>query len=412
MQCENWENIKSLIEDIIDSGTYKFSKYIKYIDVKKKCKNIEIDKKYDKKYKAYKIMLINDMSDLEIKDSCKKNLLPDYVCINQINEMNKELFIEQFGIKDYNIKTYPNLTIDEVKNELNKIGKYINKPYEPKLDDNNNAVCCLADEKLKKWEYQELYDKLKNYDDKSTHGLNNGLKFNIKYATRIWMGYINDGNIRYILKIAEKTDTKILPLISYDINNKDSEKKHYIIEDSIVKYSIIKQEYENKMENPNNTDIYILPENYYWKSPDGWLFLHKKEKSNVESLKIRKPTTTIETPIVETPIVNLAQNEVEIQSIPLLNQEQTNNSDIIINSDIKLFVDICIKKTDKKRLRLGIVELHNKYKSWCKTNNKIILIKNKFKNELTKLGYKEEATKGIDLNNKLHKRGYNITLLN
>ena len=55
-----------------------------------------------------------------ILESCKKNLLPDYVCINQINEMNKELFIEQFGIKDYNIKTYPNLTIDEVKNKYPK----------------------------------------------------------------------------------------------------------------------------------------------------------------------------------------------------------------------------------------------------------------------------------------------------
>ena len=396
MKCENWEDIKNIIEDIIDNGEFKFSKYMKYIDVRKKRKNIQIQKKYDKKINGYKLILINNMTDIEIINFCKEKSLPEYVCVNEIKEMNKEIFIENYGIKDYIINTHYNLTINEVQHELNKIGR----TYKPKLDDNNKAVCCLADENLKIWIYDELYNIIKKYGDKSTHGLNNGIKSNNKYATRVWMGYNKDDNIRYILKIAEILDTKILPLISYDINNKDCEKKQYIVEDNIIKYSIIKKEYENKKEDPNILEKYILPETYYWKSPDGWLFLHKKDKSDIVSVKI-----------VNTKIKNKTSLQVIIPDTPVLNQEQTNNTEIIINSDVKTFVDIYIKRTENKRLRIGIAEIYNIYINWCKTSTKIKLIRNEFKNELTKLGYKEEVTKGIDINNKSHKKGYNLTLL-
>jgi len=38
MRCESWEEIKDLLESIIDNGDFKFGKYMKYIDVSKKRK--------------------------------------------------------------------------------------------------------------------------------------------------------------------------------------------------------------------------------------------------------------------------------------------------------------------------------------------------------------------------------------
>ena len=38
MKCNNWEDIKNLLENIIDSGQFKYGKYMKCIDVKKKRK--------------------------------------------------------------------------------------------------------------------------------------------------------------------------------------------------------------------------------------------------------------------------------------------------------------------------------------------------------------------------------------
>ena len=46
MDCECWEEIKDLLESIIDNGEFKFSKYMKYIDVSKKRKNLKQIKYY------------------------------------------------------------------------------------------------------------------------------------------------------------------------------------------------------------------------------------------------------------------------------------------------------------------------------------------------------------------------------
>ena len=393
MKCENWEAIKSLIEDVIDSGTYKFSKYIKYIYVKKKRKNIKIHKKYDKKYNAYKLILLNDMSDTEIKEFCRENKFPDYVCINQINVMNKEEFIENYGTYKPIVPRKIDKLILNIENKENK--KYILEYCKKILPE------CIN--------YSVYIPTTNNMNRKI--GINTAIETNKEYnfANRCKVNNImiinyEDESYCHLVGITEQ---KKLPDITYDIK-----KLQYSVEDTIVKYSIIKEEYENKMEDPTILDKYILPDNYYWKSPDGWLFLHKKDKSDIVSLKILNPKNIIERPI-ETPVVNVALNEVVIPAIPVLNREQTNSAEVIviINSDVKLFVDMCIKKTDNKRLRIGIVEIYNKYKSWCETNTKIKLIRNEFKNEFTKLSYKEESVRGIDINNKPHKKGYNLSMI-
>ena len=84
----------------------------------------------------------------------------------------------------------------------------------------------------------------------------------------------------------------------------------------------------------------------------------------------------------------------------------------IINNNVLLFTQICFKKAEIPNLRIGIKEIYDKYEIWCKINNKKILkTKKKFKEELEKLAYKEEESKGVDINNKHGKRGYNINVI-
>jgi len=92
MGCEHWEEIKDLLESIIDNGDFKFGKYMKYIDVSKKRKNLKPIKHYDKKSNGYKLIIIDEMNDTEIADWCRKANLPEYICINEIEEMNKDEF--------------------------------------------------------------------------------------------------------------------------------------------------------------------------------------------------------------------------------------------------------------------------------------------------------------------------------
>ena len=84
-------------------------------------------------------------------------------------------------------------------------------------------------------------------------------------------------------------------------------------------------------------------------------------------------------------------------------------SNPVINPDILLFTNLCCKKTDKTNLRFGLKEIYTIYETWCKVNGKKCLnIQKKFKEEFEKLNYKEEKSKGVDINNKPGKRGYNI----
>ena len=127
------------------------------------------------------------------------------------------------------------------------------------------------------------------------------------------------------------------------------------------------------------------------KSPDGWLILHTKDKKDIISLKI------------------LDQKKIEPTLSNILTTTITNvGTENVINNDIQLFVNSCFKKTENKRLRIGIIEIYNVYKLWSTQTKKKILKRIEFKNEIEKLNYKEEKSKGIDINNKSHKKGYNL----
>jgi len=386
MGCESWEEIKELLENkIFDNGDLKFGKYMKYIDVSKKRKNLKAMKHFDKKMNGYSLISIDDMSDFELSEWCKETKLPDYICVNEIKEMDIDHFIDKYG-QEWNINTFYNLTFDELNERFEQIGK---KKHNPSINDNGKHVCCLANENLKVWKYDELYNKLKNYGNNSTHGIHNGLKSNKKYATRAWVGYDNNGEIKYILKLAEKTEKKTLPFHTNDYIKKTP----YIVDVDKVKYSILKKEYKQQnthgYTNEDGDDFIEddnkFPEKYYWKTPDGWLYLYDKDKPEIVSLDIVAPL----------PVKNVIQ--------PNISREP------LINSDILLFANSCCKKTEKTNLRFVLKDIFKIYENWCKINGKKCLkTQKKFKEEFEKINYKQEEGKGVDINNIPGKRGYNI----
>jgi len=115
------------------------------------------------------------------------------------------------------------------------------------------------------------------------------------------------------------------------------------------------------------------------------LYLYDKDKPEIISLNIVEPL----------PIKNVIQTNISTEQF--------------INSDILLFSNSCCKKADKPNLRVGLKEIFEIYETWCKINEKKCLkTQKKFKEEFEKTTYKEEKSKGVDVNNKPGKRGYNI----
>ena len=163
----------------------------------------------------------------------------------------------------------------------------------------------------------------------------------------------------------------MLPSASYKID-----KSYHIDEYGNLFYSKIKSEYHND-ENYKGSP-------YYWKTPDGWLYLYHPDKPKILSLNIKRN---------------------EDLCIP-------DSSSINIDENINLFKNSCIFETTQSNLRIGINTLMKIYKDWCILNSKQPLKRNQLKEELAKLNIKEETSKGIDSEGMPGKRGYNIQLIN
>jgi hypothetical protein len=199
----------------------------------------------------------------------------------------------------------------------------------------------------------------------------------------------NEYNELYIC-ISIITREKKLPKQTTDYRKKNP----YIVIGDKVKYSILKEQYKkqnihgyiNEDGNDFIEDDNTFPEKHYWKTPDDWLYFYDKDKPEIISLNIVAPVPSNKNVI--------HQNILTEPSI---------------NNDILLFANSCCKKTEKTNLRIGIKDIFKIYETWCKINNKKCLkIQKKFKEELEKINYKEEKSKGVDVNNKHGKRGYNI----
>ena len=390
MGCENWEEIKDLLESIIDNGEFKFGKYMNYIDVSKKRKNLIPIKHFDSKNNGYKLIVIDDMNDNEIREWCKEAKLPDYVCINTIElDLTIEEFIDKWGVNENKIEfiklNNSNITFDNINKEIdlfndrhnNKIN-HITKDWiiERNIQKKNEI---WYDNIRSKWQKYTTMD----FERSSKTGL-------MKESRRINLCY--DDSDMLNMSIMYWDYTKNLPK---QTNNYIKKTPYFVYEDK-VKYSVLKKEYNQKnnhgyinedddgfIEDANN-----LPGQYYWKTPDGWLYLYDKDKPEIISLNIVSPLSN----------KNVIQTNILAEPL--------------INNDILLFANSCCKKTDKTNLRFGLKDIFKTYETWCKINGKKCLkTQKKFKEEFEKINYKEEKSKGVDVNNNSGKRGYNIMVL-
>ena len=378
MRCESWEEIKDLLESIIDNGDFKFGKYMKYIDVSKKRKNLKPIKHYDKKSNGYKLIVIDDMNDDEISEWCKETKLVDYVCINEVKEMNIDEFIEKYLNYDGGIP----LCID--KNSIVNFDRT-----------NLNKLVLETFPSLEKFKLDRVVQiKKGSVNGDRYNGIQSAIENNRPYNYYITSRKPNTYNILVYdnydnIHITTTTNEKVLPKQS----NNYIKNTPYIVNGDNVKYSVIKEEYKQQnthgYTNEENDDFIEdaigLPDKYYWKTPDDWLYLYDKDKPEIISLNIVSPL----------PVKNVIQPNISTEPL--------------INSDILLFANSCCKKTDKTNLRFGLKDIFKIYETWCKINGKKCLkTQKKFKEEFEKINYKEEKSKGVDVNNNPGKRGYNI----
>jgi hypothetical protein len=399
MGCESWEEIKDLLESIIDNGYFKLGKYMKYIDNRKKGKNNGLMKKYDKKSNGYKLFRINDMNDTEISELCNKAGLSEYICINEIKdidicdcEINK---IKRPGIpKRINLINFDEIIINDklgIKNRHILWSKIGDQLMELGFNEENLVNKRLVGEYNQKYEIlniqKHIDENRSKQPDKNCKKLNdynllivtNDIpEFNCKKGDCFITYYTNEYDI------IDKNNV---------LTNPSDTNSIFITYGDKVKYSVIKEYYIK-----NNTDGYTnedgddfiedankFPEKYYWKTPDGWLYLYDKDKPEIISLNIVSPP----------PVKNVIQPNISTEPL--------------INSDILLFANSCCKKTDKLNLRFGLKDIFKIYETWSKINGKKCLkTQKKFKEEFEKINYKEEKSKGVDVNNTPGKRGYNI----
>ena len=383
MRCKNWEEIKDLLESIIDNGDLKFYKYMKHIDVSKKQKNLKSVKHYDSKNNGYKLIIIDDMDDNEISKWCNESKLPNYICINKIEEMNVNDFIDKYSeydgsvplcitkkdIIDYDRINLNKLILDKFPSLTNyKLNKIHQIKQGSVNDDRYNTIQTAIEKNI-------AYDAYITTYKPNTYNI---------------LIYDNYDNVH--ITITTNIKKKCLPKQT----NNYIKKTPYSTDGNLVKYSVIKDEYKqininkhknNDDEKKSNEGDNKLPDKYYWKTPDGWLYLYDNDRPEITSLGVVAPL----------PNKNIVQTNITTQTL--------------INNDVLLFSNTCCKKTDKKNLRFGLRDIFNTYKKWCKINDKKCLKMQKFKLEFEKMNYKKEESKGVDVNNNSGKRGYNIMVL-
>ena len=378
MECHGSEEINILIEDIIDNGRMKIGEYMKYIDTAKKRKNIQIDKKWDKKRKGFRLFKIDDVDEDWIRDWCSRNSLPEYICVNEINDMSKDEFISRYGMLDYAIPLRLSIDMDE---HSNKTTEEMNEYVRNELP------------QLRKYRKDRLVNIKKGSKNNDRYkGIENAINLSNKYNHHITKQKPNTYNILIYdnypnIHITLTESNKILPNNTLDIKKTP----YYLYEKDKVSYTKLKSEWGKTFNNNhvNEGDDFIVdapPPIYYWKTPDGWLYLHDdtKTKDDIVSIHIVNP----------------------------IDSENMDSENIVVETkkddEITQFVNECIREPTNPRLRIGIREIMDFYKKWCKTkgiDNKSSKI---LKDTLNKSGFREDKSKGIDLKGNPGKRGYRI----
>ena len=174
MDCNNWEEIKELIENIIDNGELKLGKYMKYIDVAKKRKNMMIEKKIEKENKGFRLIKIENMTDDELSKWCSLYGLPKYNCVNEIYILSKKSnsFDNIYYQKKVILKCFNNVEEIILYCKKNKISPPSKQWYEERKKHNNQ--CVMRSE----WKYYILKDFENNKNEGMTQ---DNHRFNLYY---------------------------------------------------------------------------------------------------------------------------------------------------------------------------------------------------------------------------------------
>lgn len=366
MKCTSWEHIKDMLEGIIDGGQLKFGDLYKVLAKKKYQKNTNPKRYYDKGIKGYRLFTIDNMkNDTDIKKICDEYDLPDYICINHIEETSLDNFIDKYGIYACDVPlSFPKNMISNL-NDRNVLDKSVNTIF-PQLNE-------LKLDRI-------IRVKQGDPNNRRYNGVENAIIDQRPYQHYVTDRKPNTYNIFIYeeypnMQITITCGNKCLP---YETNNY-IKKTPYSIQGDKVRFSVIKEEYIR------NSSVYGIPKRYYWKTPDEWLCYYDEEKPEILSYKIIDP--------------------VQIR----LNTDYVIPTSQIIDPIVSQFVSSCCKTTEQQNLRFGIKDIYQIYEKWCRNNSKkYIKTQKNFKEEFEKLNYREEKSKGIDINKKKHKRGYNI----
>jgi len=402
--CKNNEEIIQLLEKYIFHNIEEFQSYFGLLVSKRFAHNWDAHKLYEKKYDALCLKGVKGWSDQKITEwireqnaKCSEDdKFPDYICVNEIkkNRPKKEL-IEKHGIL---VPVYDEKPPQPYKeNKLQKTSKifdsekdYLEFANYHKLNNrlnlnNDGFYTTTVTGSSKVYQIDELKSEIKDFKN----GVNLGFtKRDGKDTTRsrLYIGYedtTNPDTARFILRISTITDMK--PTIPPETT--DIKKTPYILYDDKVDYSVLKDEYTDN-----------LPNKYYFITPSGWLYLKDSDKNKSVSIDIIK-TDKDTSPVV--PEENtIIQSTINIQIEPIINSN--------INSNIQLFINTCCQPPTPSNLRMGITEIYNIYKEWSLKNSKDFVKQTLFKTEIERAGIKDDERKGVDINNKPGKRGYNI----
>jgi hypothetical protein len=292
------------------------------------------------------------------------------------------------------------MKLKNIENDLFK-KKYLLSPQVPiKINSKNiDEIINNNNKKLTSKNYNNIFNLIKNELPNFFVNLklrNKSMIFNFdnKYPINKIINSINNNIKEYPTSNCGENEYEIF-IICNDIEEFQSKKgdiyiKYYTNEMIVLDQLNI---HKNPIYNENifikhnqtikysvNNNFDKLPKIYYWKTPDSWLYLNNNENKQIVSLKIIEP------------------------KIIKLNNEN-------IDKNVKMFINEQCLDTVKKNLRYGINDIYENYIKWC--NEKKIkehLNFNIFKEEFEKGPFKKKISKGISIDNKPGKRGFNLLI--
>ena len=399
----NTEEIIQLLEKYIYSNLdNNFKKYVGVLDNKNKMKNTIVKSLYEKKHNA--IGLRYNVKD-EPEDNRKKWIkeqndkrdegtkFPEYKeCVNKIETCSTKEFIKKHGVltrfqKDEKIREFK--TYDELISQITKLDfpEQISNPtekwFQTRIDRKVSGKWIDRMTNVE-WEKQSIDD----YRTDKSRNMGN------KTETRLWnLAYDTDDelyiSLRYTDENAKNDENenigKELPRQTICIK----ETPYIFNGNDTVYYSVLNDKYKDA-----SSGNYYLPDKYYYETPVGWLYLRDPDlnshSSQIKVIQCHKDTSSL---------VTITDENIIIE--PIINNE-------VHNSDVQLFINNCCHNPIPSNLRMGINEIYVIYKEWCLKHSKNFLKKPEFKCDIEKAGINNDECKGVDINNKPGKRGYNI----